>query len=68
MAIAQECYPENRAMANGVYMMLVFVIQSIIMVVFGGISDAIGMHKDLTVERDPTPGQFAGSALVPRNR
>ncbi len=45
MAIAQECYPENRAMSNGVYMALTFVIQSIIMVVFGAISDAIGLPK-----------------------
>jgi len=45
MALAQECYPENRALANGVYMALSFVIQSIIMVVFGAISDLIGMPK-----------------------
>jgi FSR family fosmidomycin resistance protein-like MFS transporter len=45
MAIAQECYPENRALANGVYMALSFIIQSIILVVFGAISDLIGMPK-----------------------
>ncbi|MCX6069554.1 MAG: MFS transporter [Chloroflexi bacterium] len=43
MAIVQECYPENRAMANGLYMAVSFVIRSIILVVFGGISDAVGM-------------------------
>ena len=43
MAIAQECYPENRAMANGVYMALTFVIQSVILVFFGAISDVIGL-------------------------
>lgn len=43
MAITQECYPENRAMANGLYMAVSFIIRSIILVVFGGISDAVGM-------------------------
>jgi len=43
MAVAQECYPENRAMANGVYMALTFIIQSIVLVLFGAISDTIGM-------------------------
>jgi FSR family fosmidomycin resistance protein-like MFS transporter len=43
MAIVQECYPESRAMANGLYMALSFGITSITMVVFGAISDAIGL-------------------------
>jgi FSR family fosmidomycin resistance protein-like MFS transporter len=43
MAIVQECYPENRSMANGLYMAVSFVIRSISLVVFGGISDAVGM-------------------------
>jgi FSR family fosmidomycin resistance protein-like MFS transporter len=43
MAIVQECYPENRAMANGLYMALSFVIRSIILVIFGGVSDAVGL-------------------------
>ncbi|MDF1500145.1 MAG: MFS transporter [Anaerolineales bacterium] len=45
MATVQECYPENRALANGVYMALSFVIRSIILVVFGGISDLIGLKN-----------------------
>jgi len=43
MAIVQECYPESRAMANGLYMALSFVIRSIILVVFGAISDVAGL-------------------------
>jgi len=43
MAIVQECYPENRSMANGLYMALSFIIRSIIMVVFGAVSDAVGL-------------------------
>ncbi len=43
MAVTQECYPENRALANGLYMAISFVIRSIILVVFGAISDRVGM-------------------------
>lgn len=43
MAIVQECYPENRAMANGLYMAISFIIRSIILVIFGGVSDAVGL-------------------------
>ena len=43
MAIVQECYPENRALANGVYMGLSFIIRSLILVIFGGISDVVGL-------------------------
>lgn len=43
MAITQECYPENRAMANGLYMAISFVIRSIILVVFGAVSDLVGI-------------------------
>jgi FSR family fosmidomycin resistance protein-like MFS transporter len=45
MAIVQECYPENRALANGAYMALSFIIRSLILVVFGGISDWIGLRS-----------------------
>jgi FSR family fosmidomycin resistance protein-like MFS transporter len=43
MALVQESYPENRAMANGVYMGLSFIIRSLIVVIFGGISDLVGL-------------------------
>jgi FSR family fosmidomycin resistance protein-like MFS transporter len=49
MAIVQECYPENRAMANGLYMALSFVIRSLILVVFGAISDAAGLPNTFLV-------------------
>lgn len=45
MAIVQECYPENRALANGIYMALSFVIRSLILVLFGAISDGIGLQS-----------------------
>lgn len=45
MAIAQEGYPENRALANGAYMALSFVIRSIVLVIFGAVSDRIGLQS-----------------------
>ena len=43
MALVQESYSENRAMANGVYMALSFIIRSMVLVVFGAISDWVGL-------------------------
>jgi FSR family fosmidomycin resistance protein-like MFS transporter len=45
MAIVQESYPENRAMANGLYMALSFIIRSVILVIFGAISDLAGLSN-----------------------
>ncbi len=45
MAIVQETYPENPALANGIYMAISFIIRSIILVVFGAISDALGLSN-----------------------
>jgi FSR family fosmidomycin resistance protein-like MFS transporter len=45
MALVQESYPQNRAMANGVYMALSFLLRSLILVVFGGISDLLGLQS-----------------------
>jgi FSR family fosmidomycin resistance protein-like MFS transporter len=45
MAIVQETYPENPALANGIYMALSFIIRSIILVLFGAISDALGLSN-----------------------
>lgn len=49
MAIVQECYPENRALANGLYMALSFVIRSLVLVAFGAISDRIGLQGGYTL-------------------
>jgi FSR family fosmidomycin resistance protein-like MFS transporter len=44
MASVQESVPEHRALANGVYMALSFVIRSIVVVLVGGIADWMGMR------------------------
>lgn len=45
MAIAQECYPDNRALANGVYMAFSFVIRSLVLILYGVITDLIGLRN-----------------------
>jgi FSR family fosmidomycin resistance protein-like MFS transporter len=54
MALVQETYPENRALANGVYMALSFGIRSSVVVVVGAMGDLWGM-----------PSAFAISAAIP---
>ncbi|MBC7264808.1 MAG: MFS transporter [Chloroflexi bacterium] len=44
MALVQENFPENRAMANGVYMSLNFIIRSAIVVAVGALGDLFGLR------------------------
>lgn len=44
MALVQENFPKNRALANGSYMALNFVIRSIVTVLVGGLGDFIGLR------------------------
>lgn len=54
MALVQESFPENRALANGVYMALSFLIRSAAVLVVGAIGDTWGMRP-----------AFAVSAIAP---
>jgi FSR family fosmidomycin resistance protein-like MFS transporter len=45
MASVQESAPENRALANGFYMALNFVVRALIVVVVGGFADWMGMRS-----------------------
>jgi FSR family fosmidomycin resistance protein-like MFS transporter len=45
MASVQESFPEDRALANGVYMALSFGIRSIVVVLVGGAADWMGMRR-----------------------
>jgi FSR family fosmidomycin resistance protein-like MFS transporter len=53
MALVQESCPENRALANGTYMSLSFLIRSGVVVLVGAMGDAWGMSLS-----------FAACALV----
>ncbi len=44
MALVQESFPENRALANGVYMALSFVLSSGVVVTLGGLGDWLGLR------------------------
>jgi FSR family fosmidomycin resistance protein-like MFS transporter len=54
MALVQESFPENRALANGVYMALSFGIRSGVVVVVGAMADLWGMRL-----------AFTASAIIP---
>jgi FSR family fosmidomycin resistance protein-like MFS transporter len=48
MALVQESSPENRALANGVYMSLSFVLGSVVVVVLGAMGDLFGLRLAFT--------------------
>jgi FSR family fosmidomycin resistance protein-like MFS transporter len=48
MALVQECLPENRALANGVYMALAFMIRSGAVLLLGGVGDLLGLRQAFT--------------------
>lgn len=49
MALVQESCPENRALANGVYMALMFVTRSGAVLVLGAVGDAFGLRLAFTL-------------------
>jgi FSR family fosmidomycin resistance protein-like MFS transporter len=54
MAVVQESFPENRALANGIYMLLSFAIRSGAVVVLGALGDVFSMRL-----------AFTASAVIP---
>jgi len=44
MALVQESYPENRALANGLYMALNFGLRAWVVVVIGALGDLFGLR------------------------
>jgi len=48
MALMQESFPENRALANGVYMSLSFGLRSGVVVVLGALGDLFGLRLAFT--------------------
>jgi FSR family fosmidomycin resistance protein-like MFS transporter len=49
MALMQETFPENRALANGTYMALSFGIRSTVVIVVGAMGDLWGMRLAFTI-------------------
>jgi FSR family fosmidomycin resistance protein-like MFS transporter len=48
MALVQESFPQNRALANGIYMALTFVSSSLMSVVVGILGDLFGLRSAFT--------------------
>lgn len=44
MALVQESYPENRALANGIYMSMSFGLRSVVVVLAGVLGDLFGLR------------------------
>ena len=49
MAIVQENFPEQRATANGIYMMLSFLLRTVGTVLVGILGDKLGLQTALTI-------------------
>lgn len=49
MALVQESFPENRALANGVYMALSFILRSGVVVAMGKLGDLFGLRLAFTI-------------------
>ncbi|MCJ7825163.1 MAG: MFS transporter [Anaerolineales bacterium] len=45
MAWVQESYMENRALANGVYMAMGFLIRAVVVVILGRVGDLVGLRQ-----------------------
>jgi len=45
MAWVQESYLENRALANGVYMAMGFLIRAVVIVILGRVGDLVGLRQ-----------------------
>jgi FSR family fosmidomycin resistance protein-like MFS transporter len=54
MALVQESFPENKALANGLYMAMNFVLRSVVVMIVGALGDWFGLRWAFTV-----------SALIP---
>ena len=48
MALVQESFPENRSLANGVYMSFSFLLSSAVVVVLGMVGDLFGLRLAFT--------------------
>ncbi len=68
MALVQESFLENRALANGVYMSLSFVLRSGVVVVMGGLGDLFGLRLAFTVSAVITLLGLPLIFLLPRRR
>jgi len=68
MALVQESFPENRALANGVYMAISFILRSGVVVALGGLGDLFGLRLAFTVSGGITLLGLPLIFLLPKRR
>jgi len=68
MALVQESYPENRALANGVYMAMSFLLRSVGVVVLGTVGDFFGLRWAFVASAIVTLLGCPVVFLLPRSR
>jgi len=49
MAWVQESYPENRALANGIFMSMAFIIRAVFVVILGRVGDIYGLGLGILI-------------------
>lgn len=68
MAMVQENYPENRALANGIYMFLSFVLRSGVIVVVGVLGDRFGLLNSYIIGSILMLGCLPFIFLLPKDK
>jgi FSR family fosmidomycin resistance protein-like MFS transporter len=68
MALVQEAFPENRALANGLYMGMSFVLRSVGTIGLGLLGDAFGMRTAFLVAGVILLAALPAVRLLPRRR
>lgn len=66
MATVQESFPENRALANGIYMAVNFAFSSVITVIVGGIADLFSLSTAYMVSAILILGGLPFVFLLPK--
>jgi FSR family fosmidomycin resistance protein-like MFS transporter len=61
MALVQESFPQNRALANGIYLASYFVANSVMAVVVGRLGDLFGLRSAFTIA---AAAPLLGAAMV----
>jgi FSR family fosmidomycin resistance protein-like MFS transporter len=61
MAVVQESFPQSRALANGVYLSMNFVIRSIAAIAYGAFGDTFGLTTSMYIA---AAAMFIGLPLV----
>ena len=68
MALVQENFPESRALANGVYMAISFIVRSGAVVTVGALGDLFGLRLAFTVSATLMLVGLPLILLLPRDR